>query len=167
MSLCNRRTLILGGAALFGTALSGCGFAPAYGPGGAATKLQDSILADEPSDRAGFIFVRRLEERLGRGAPARYGLSYSIDFEERALAINAANVTARINVIGQLTYALRDLETDKVLSSGKVDSFTSYSATGTTVATSAAKRNAEERLLTILTDQLVTRLTADAARLPA
>ena len=167
MSLCNRRTLILGGAALAGAALSGCGFSPAYGPGGAATKLQGAILADEPNDRPGFLFVRRLEERLGRGEPARYGLSYSIELEERALAINAANITTRLNVLGQITFALRDLETDKVLSSGKVDNFTSYSATGTPVATNAARRNAQERLLTILTDQLVTRLTADAARLPA
>lgn len=156
--------MLLGSAALVGGALAGCGFAPAYGPNGKASKLQGSILADTPNERLGYLFVRRFEERLGRGAPARYGLSYSIETNERALAINANNVITRINILGQLTYALRDMESERVLSSGKVDSFTSYSATGTTVATQSAQRAAEDRLMTILTDQLVTKLTADAAR---
>ena len=54
----------------------------------------------------------------------------------------------------------------KVLLSGNVDSFTGYSATGTTVATRAAERDAYERLMTILADQIVTRLEAGAGALP-
>jgi LPS-assembly lipoprotein len=50
------------------------------------------------------------------------------------------------------------------VTSGSVDNFTGYSATGTTVATLAAERDAQERLMTILADQIVTRLlTLDLA----
>lgn len=162
MSSFSRRAFSLGSAALMP---AGCGFAPAYGPVGAATRLQGSILVDEPQDRLAYVFTRQFEERMGRANPADYGLSYSILIDEQAIAISSNNVITRYNVIGTITYALRDMESEKVLSSGKVDSFTSYSASGTTVATQAARRDAEERLIVILTDKLITRLTADAARL--
>ena len=42
----------------------------------------------------------------------------------------------------------------EVFKQGKIQHFTSYSATGTTVATLAAKRDAEVRLMIILADQI-------------
>lgn len=162
MSSFNRRLFLLSAAAL-----AGCGFTPAYGPGGAAGKLQNAVLVDEPDDRPGYLLTRRFEERLGRANPARYGLSYSIRISENAIAISPDNVITRYNILGSVTFALRDLASEKVLTSGKVDSFTSYSASGSTVATQAARRDAEARLMTILTDQIITRLTASAETLPA
>ncbi|MEQ9260032.1 MAG: LPS assembly lipoprotein LptE [Roseovarius sp.] len=164
MSSCNRRSFLLGSSAL---AVAGCGFTPAYAPGGAATRLQNSILVDEPKEREDYLFTRRVEERLGRPSPADYALSYSIAISEQPIAISANNVITRFNMLGTITYALRDMTTEKVLTSGKVDSFTSYSAAGTTVATQAARSDAEERLMTILADQMITRLTAEADTLPA
>ena len=158
----DRRYFLLSAAAL-----TGCGFTPAFAPGGAATRFQNSVLVDVPDSRAAFLLVRRFEERLGRANPETYGLSYAITLTEEAIAISGDNVTTRYNILGTVTYALRDLATDKVLTSGKVDNFTSYSASDTTVATQAAERDAEERLMTILTDQIITRLIADAAALPA
>ncbi len=61
MSSCNRRTLILAPLAL-----AACGFTPAYAPGGAATRLMGTVRAADPSDKNGFDFVERIEERLGR-----------------------------------------------------------------------------------------------------
>ncbi len=158
----SRRLFLLSTAALAGA----CGFSPAYGPGGAAARLQGSVLVDAPGDRPGYLLARRFEERLGRPAQPRYGLSHKIALVDEAVAISSENVINRYNIRGQLTYALRDLQTDKVLASGKAENFTSYSASGTTVATQAARRDAEERLVAILTDQMIARLTAEAARLP-
>ena len=163
MSSYSRRLFLLSGAA----ALAGCGFAPAYGPGGAAAPLQNAIRVDAPDTRTGYLLTRQFEERMGRANPARFGLSYSIKTSESAIAISSNNVITRYNLLGQVTFALRDLSTDKVLTSGKVDNFTSYSASGTTVATQAARRDAEARLMTILTDQIITRLTAEAGTLAA
>lgn len=162
MSSFNRRVFLLSSAA----ALAGCGFAPAYGPSGAATRLQNTILVDAPTGRPSYLLTRYIEERLGRGSPGRYGLSYSIALTEEAIAISANNVTTRYNILGTVTYAMRDLQSGAVLLSGKADSFTGYSASGSTVATQAAERDAEARLMTILADQIVTRLTAASASLP-
>ena len=162
MSSFNRRLFLLGTA----TIVAGCGFAPAYGPNGPAQSLQGTIAVDEPDSRAGYLLTRALEDRLGRPAPARFGLSHSITLSQEAIAISRSNVTNRFNLLGRVTYALRDLGTGEVLTSGKLDSFTSYSASGTTVATQAAERDAEERLMTILADQLTTRLIAASSSLP-
>lgn len=162
MSWYSRRSFVLAAAAL-----AGCGLAPAYGPGGRATQLQQTVAVDAPDSRPGYLLTRRFEQRLGRPDPARYGLSYSISLSDRALAISSTDVTSRFNKLGSVTWALRDLDSDKVLLSGKADSFTSYSASGSTVATQAADRDAEERLMTILTDSIITRLTAEADSLPA
>ena len=59
------------------------------------------------------------------------------------------------------------MQSTAVLATGQVDNFTSYSASGTTVATLAAQRDAEARLMVILADQVINKLTAEAANLPA
>ena len=163
MSSFSRRFLLLGTAA----ALAACGFTPVYGPSGSANVLQNAIVVDEPSSRASYLLTRELEQRLGRSASGRFGLSYAIDLTEDPIAISANDVTTRYNLLGEITYALRDLNTGAVLTSGKVDSFTSYSASGTTVATQAAQKDAEARLMVILADQMITRLVAASSGLPA
>ncbi|MBL3565900.1 hypothetical protein JMM59_12930, partial [Rhodovulum sulfidophilum] len=51
-------------------------------------------------------------------------------------------------------------DSGSVVQSGEVDSFTAYSATGSTVATRTAERDAYRRLMVILADEMVTRLLA-------
>lgn len=162
MSSCSRRFLL---TALPAMALAGCGFSPAYGPGGAASGLQGAVLVDAPTGRPAYLLTRHIEERLGLGAPGRYGLGYAISLDEDAVAISADNVITRYNILGTVKYALRDLETKKVVLTGSVDSFVGYSASGSTVATQAARRDAEARLMRILGDRILTRLTAEAGRL--
>ena len=145
--------------------LPACGFTPAYGPEGGAGRLQGSIEVDAPTDRDSFLLVQALENRLGRAAAPSYGLSLALEVKQERMAINATNITTRFNVIGKATFALRDLGDGKVLQSGSVDSFTGFSATGSTVATQAAQRDAHERLMTILADQITTRLIARAGEL--
>ncbi len=161
MLLFNRRSFLLGAAAL-----SGCGFTPAYGPGGGARALQNTVLADAPQSREAHVLVRQLEDRLGRPNAARFGLSYAIKITEERMAITTDNITTRFNIVGRVTYALRELNGGAVLTTGSVDSFTGYSATGSTVATQAARRDAQERLMTLLADQLVARLMASAPEMP-
>ena len=158
----NRRHFLLGSAA----ALAGCGFAPAYGPNGAGNRLLSTILMDEPKTRAAFLLTREIEDRLGRAANPRYGLSYAITITDRAVGITGDDITSRYNIEGAVTYALREMNGGAVVATGKVDSFTSYSASGTTVATQAAERDARARLMTILADQIVTRLIAISPGLP-
>jgi len=66
--------------------------------------------------------------------------------------------------VGVAGYALSDT-TGTVLTSGTVNSFTGYSATGNTTVSLASERDARERLMIILGDQITARLLA--APLPA
>lgn len=163
MSSFSRRAFCISGFA----AVSACGFRPVYGPGGGGNRLRGSVRLEEPEGRDAFLFARRAEERLGRGpASARYALSYAISIHAEAIAISPDNVTQRFNLRGRATYALRDTTNGAVVQSGKLENFNGYSASGSTVATQAAERDARERLMTILADQMIARLLAAAPDLP-
>lgn len=147
-------------------AVSACGFSPVYGPGGAGAKLRGQVLMQEPSSQAGYLLTRHLETRLGRSSTgARYALDLTLKNREDGLAVNAAGDTTRFNLTGRITYALRDTRDGSIVTSGIVENFTAYSATGTTVATFTAEQDAVERLMVILGDQITARLFA--ADLPA
>jgi LPS-assembly lipoprotein len=144
--------------------LAACGFAPAYAPGSAANGLRGAVEMAEPRNPEAYDLVVRLEERLGRPAAPAYDLSYQIDLREIDLAISQANAITRYNVEGEVRYSLRRRADEAVVSEGELRSFTSYAASGTTVATDAARIDARRRLMRLLADQMVTRILADAAR---
>ncbi len=160
----DRRNLILGALALGG--LASCGFTPAYGPNGTATRLQNRILVSEPSDRNSYLLTRHLETRLGRSASPEFGLNVTLELQEEGIAVTSTNITARYNVIGKAAYELLDLRDGSVLTKGQVNSFTGYSATGSTASIQTAEADAYERLMVILGDQIVTRLIAASGNLP-
>jgi LPS-assembly lipoprotein len=155
----DRRSLLLGALAL-----GGCGFTPVYGPGGAAEGLRGRISFDEPFDRAGFDLVRQLENRLGVPAAPRWRLSASIRRSEERIAVTSEGVANRFQILGRVDFALREIGTDRTVTSGSVETFTSYSATRTAVATRAARDDAEARLMVILADQIADELLATADR---
>ncbi|MFT6674973.1 MAG: LPS-assembly lipoprotein [Sulfitobacter sp.] len=141
-------------------ALAACGFQPVYGRGGNGQLLQNRVMVDAPNARNGYFLTREIEQQLGRGATPAYGLAVNVSLREERLAINRAGETTRYDLIGTVDFALRDLQTGQIVTSGKVDNFTGYSATGTTVATQASKQDAEKRLMVILAEQIITRLYA-------
>ncbi|MEO0502789.1 MAG: LPS assembly lipoprotein LptE [Pseudomonadota bacterium] len=140
--------------------LAACGFTPVYGPGGAGSELQNRVLVDPPVDREGFLLVRQLEDRLGRTGDAAYRLSVNLTLAQENRAIDPDGDIRRFHLIGTATYELRDAATGDIVRADAVDDFVGYSATGTTVATLAARRDAQERLMTILADQIVLQLQA-------
>lgn len=161
MLLYNRRALLA-----LPLGLAACGFSPVYAPSGVGAKLRGQVMVQEPSTHSGYLLVRHLETRLGRsGTAPRYALDLAISTNEDGLAINPSGDTTRFNLLGTANYALRDMAAGTILTSGTVENFTAYSTTGTTVATLAAERNAVERLMVILGDQITARLYA--ADLPA
>ncbi|MEZ5798050.1 MAG: LPS assembly lipoprotein LptE [Paracoccaceae bacterium] len=161
MSSCNRRFLILAPLALVA-----CGFTPAYAPGGAATRLTGAVWAADPTDKNGFDLVERLEERLGRPQVHRYDLAYSIVTEKVGVGITPDNRITRYNLKGAIEYTLSDTGTGARITGGRVQGFTAYAATGSTVAGLAAEEDAAYRLMRMLADQIVARLIAEAAKLP-
>ncbi|SLN66848.1 hypothetical protein PSA7680_03539 [Pseudoruegeria aquimaris] len=157
MSSFDRRTLLISLAGL-----AACGFEPAYGPGGSAANLRGSILVDDPTERFSFELVKQLETRLGQPVNPRYGLSIDLRLRDDDLAITQEQEILRYNVIGEADFAIRDLASGEELFRGKASSFTAYAATGTTVSTREAQKDAYDRLMVILADQITSRLIASS-----
>lgn len=157
-----RAALALG----LGAALTACGFTPAYGPQGGAARLTGQVVLSAPDDRMGYLLGQRIEERLGYAETGRYALDVSQTTTRSGLGTGADGRTTRYQLIGTARYTLRDGAGGPVLATGAVDDFTGYSATGSTVATLAAVRDAERRLMVILADKVVDRLLLTAQDLP-
>ncbi|WP_376876490.1 LPS assembly lipoprotein LptE [Albirhodobacter sp. R86504] len=155
-----------GGLAICGLVLMGCGFAPAYGPTGGAKVLLGGVATQTPESRDDYTLTMRIADRLGHVTAQRYRLDYEIETDSTGQAVTPENATTRYSLTGTAEYKLVDASTDAVLLNGEVASFTSWSATGSTVATQSAEDDAHERLMVMLADQIVTRLLATASSLP-
>ncbi len=92
----------------------------------------------------------------------RWRLSASIRRSEERIAVTSEGVANRFQILGRVDYALREIGSNRTVTSGSVESFTSYSATRTAVATRAARDDAETRLMVILADQIADELLATA-----
>ena len=162
MSSSDRRTLLLSLAAL---SLAACGLTPVYAPGSGASTLVGRTSFDTPVNENTFDLVRQLERRLGRADVAQFELSVTPRVVEESLAIVGSQDITRFNVIGVAQYTLRDAGSGQVLLSGRVNTFTSYSASGNTASTVAARRDARNRLMISLADLTVTRIESSADKL--
>lgn len=138
--------------------LAGCGFVPAYSTDGPARALLGQVRAADPVDQAGFDFVKQIEARLGRADVAVYDLTYSISTGMDGVAITGDGATTRYNIVGVVTWTL--LKAGQRVAGGSVDTFASYSATGSTVAGLMAREDAMRRLMGMLADKVVTALLA-------
>lgn len=155
-------------------ALAACGFTPVYGPGGTGTALHGKILIDAPDNQDSYYLVENLEERFGRAAVPEYKLSFTVTTREQGQAITAEGDITRYSIVGTANYTLRRAVDDQILASGQVNNFAGYSATGidiptdvgalnaSTVQTLAAERDARQRLMVMLADQIATQVLATA-----
>ena len=155
MLLYNRRRF---GVVLAAAALAGCEFKPVYGPDGTGAALLGQLSLDPPQDRNDYLLQRRIEERLGQATAGAWRLSTQIKTDDIGLGFTTDGDITRYNINGTTDYTLRRTGSSEIFQQGKIQHFTSYSATGTTVATLAAKRDAEVRLMTILADQIIDQL---------
>lgn len=160
MSSSDRRAFL---TLLAAAPLAACGFEPAYAPGGPAAGMLGRITVDAPADRDAFDLVARLEDRLGRTRAPAFRLGYRIETQAKAQAIAPDNTINRYQLLGSVDFTLHDVATEAERTSGRVSSFTAYSAFGTAVATAASEADAHRRLMRILADQIVTRLIATSA----
>lgn len=146
--------------------LAACGFTPALAPNGPATALLETVYVQDPADKNGFDLVERLEERLGRPENPKYDLTYSIVTETVGVGITTDNKITRYNLKGVIDYTLTDRASGTRVTGGRVQNFTAYAATGSTVAVLAAEEDAAYRLMRILADQITAQLIAASAKLP-
>ncbi|MGR3541646.1 MAG: LPS assembly lipoprotein LptE [Hasllibacter sp.] len=98
----------------------------------------------DPESRIERVFLQALERRLdGPGAV----LAYGIETREIGVAFTGGGETQRAQVEGSVDWRWNGL-------TGRETAFTGYSTTGTPVATDAARRDAEDRLMEILAQRV-------------
>ena len=153
MSLFSRRKFLIGSFLL-----AGCGYAPVHGTGSKTKKLYNSVFVQAPKDRVEFELVRNLEKQFRKNSSREYDLNYKLSIEEEKVVVSASQTLERYSLFGSLKYTLTDKEGD-VLLTNTAKSFTSYSATGTSLATERAKRDAQDRLMVILAEQVLNRIS--------
>ncbi|RMH46759.1 MAG: hypothetical protein D6688_04270 [Alphaproteobacteria bacterium] len=153
----DRRRVLVGAVAL-ATVLAGCGYTPAYGPDGTSAIGRGAVAVEQASDRRTFLLREALIQRLGEPSSPAYALGLEVEVVAEGLGITANNEITRYQLVGTARYTLRDLATGSVATSGQVTGFTGYSTSASTVGGVVARRDAEERLMTILADRIAARL---------
>jgi LPS-assembly lipoprotein len=160
MWLSDRRNLLIGSVALL---LAGaCGFTPVYGPNGIGTALNGKVNVAEPTDRDTYLLVQELEQRFGQPVSSEYDLTLALLTVTEGEAVTASGDITRFSLVGEVEYALTHRTSQTRVSQGVVRNFTGYSATGSTVETLASERDAQERLMIIIADQIVAQIYATA-----
>ena len=131
--------------------LVACGFTPVYSEGPQSAKTLSDIQIAAPNTREEYLFVRSLEERLGRNENADLLLKYNIRIRSEGLEVFGA---ARARQVGSVSYQLISSSDNSTIATGSVSSFTGYSPED--LAYLSTKRDASERLVQILVDKTVT-----------
>ena len=158
MLLFDRRTFLLSAVAL-----AGCGFQPTYGPNGSGSALRGAIRVDTSGNREAYVLANKLEDIFARPATPTYALTFDVDTDEAAVGITPEQEITRYHVTGKAKYSLINIADGQTVASGEVNSFTAYSATGSTVSSVTATRDAYDRLMEILADQMAAQIHAKVA----
>lgn len=138
-----------------GASLGACGFQPVFRTGGAGNRLRGSIVVETPETVPGFQLGTALIRAFGSANSPRYVLRVELSETQSAAAVTFEGDTSRFDLTGVAAWSLVTLGNEAVVASGTSQTFTSYSATGSTVATQTAKRDARERLSNALADLIV------------
>jgi len=107
-----------------------------------------------PDTIAGFALRTAIEDQLGRVQNPLYTLELSQRETRNVAAVSADGDTTRFDLRGTVNWTLGSTVGGRV-GSGTVQTFTSYAASGSTVATQAAEADARNRLSKALADLVV------------
>lgn len=143
----SRRSALFGALA-FGAA---CGFTPVFGPGGAGALLSGAVEVETPQSVAGFRLGTALIERFGPTKTAAYVLTVTLSESRKAAAQTIAGQNTRFDLTGTAKWVLKSTD-GEIVGSGTAQTFASYSASGSTLATQTAERDARTRLSIALAD---------------
>ncbi|HET8727909.1 MAG TPA: LPS assembly lipoprotein LptE [Alphaproteobacteria bacterium] len=142
--------------------LAACGFQPLYGEtqmGVVAAQFAETEVAVIPN-RSGQILRNYLIEDLnpsGRPDDPAYVLNVGLNETFRDLAIRKDATATRANLIVSASYRLRNGDGEP-LTSGSVQTITSYNILRDEFATLSAERDARDRALRQISEDISTRL---------
>ena len=149
--------------------LGGCGLQPMYagGASGGVVRSLGSIQVAPIPERAGWLVRNALVDRLGgeSAAPA-YRLEVELDDELTAFGIRGDAAVTRERRTLRARYRLVDISTGEVVLDATAGSDAGIDVVSSEYATVAAEQSAQERLATVVADQMVSRLALFARRSP-
>jgi LPS-assembly lipoprotein len=155
----SRRALLAAAAA----ALAGCGFQPLYAEreeGEAEAELA-AVKINTIPNRNGQILHNLLLDRMnpkGRPVAPLYALDIQLTEQKANIGIIKDSTATLAQLASTATYTLYDLKKRAVLQSGRSRSFTSYSIVQSEFATLAAEKDARERTLRELAEDITTKV---------
>lgn len=162
MSSFSRRAALRAGLIASAGLIAGCGFKPVHGE--RAASLSGAIALQEAVDPESYAFRERMRRRVGHAENGPiYGLSYRLDMEEEATAINTASDVTRYQVEATADWRLVRLADGSVVSEGSVRTNGGYDATAAPFATRSAQKAEREELAQELAELVSTRLLAFTA----
>jgi hypothetical protein len=134
-----------------------CGFEPVYAPASkTAAALSDIVVAPPNNYRASYIFVREMEDRLGRNLNGGKILEHDVwVYDDNPGFLSSGG---RIRRVGKITYKVLSAEDGRLLFSGSVENFVTFVVDS--VVTTSVVAEATDRLVIILVDQMTAQLTA-------
>ena len=142
-------------------ALGGCGLQPMYagGSSGAVATSLSSIQVAPIPERAGWFVRHALIDRLG-GEPSNpsYRLEVELDDDLTGFGIRGDSAITRERRTLRARYRLVELSTGQIVFDATAGSDAGIDVVSSEYATVAAEQTAQERLATVIADQMVSRL---------
>ena len=141
--------------------LTACGLSPMYAGGstGAVASGLGTIQVSPIPERAGWLMRNALVDRLGgeTKAPA-YRLEVELDDDLTAFGIRGDSAVTRERRTLRARYRLVDLSSGLVVLDATAGSDAGIDVVSSEYATVAAEQTAQERLASVVADQMVSRL---------
>lgn len=148
-------------------ALAACGLRPIYanGSSGAVASGLGTVQVAPIPERAGWLVRNALVDRLG-GEPGDpvYRLEVELDDDLTAFGIRGDAAVTRERRILRARFRLVDLSSGEVVLDATAGSDAGIDIVSSEYATVAAEQTAQERLATVVADQMVSRLALFMSR---
>lgn len=146
-------------------ALTACGFTPIYGSHGSdgspVAQALGNVAIENISDRNGQILRNRLIDRMysqGRPRAPLARLNVSLHSSESAMGVQKDATTTRSQLNMTADFTLSDMD-GKTVHKGTAHAVASYSKLDAQYGTLAAQRDAQERALGEISEQIVNNLS--------
>jgi LPS-assembly lipoprotein len=150
--------------------LGACGLQPMYagGSSGAVASGLESIQVAPIPERAGWLVRNALVDRLGgESTSPAYKLEVELDDDVTAFGIRGDSAVTRERRTLRARYRLIDLKTGAVVLDATAGSDAGIDVVSSEYATVAAEQTAQERLASVVADQMVSRLALFVRRTPS
>lgn len=137
--------------------LHSCKFTPAFAPDSSILKSLEEIRIEEPKNEIEFLFVRSLENRIGFDTSGKKTLKYGIIQTEQTIG------HGRKRLIGEIWIELHSKDNRHAPFHKKLRNFVSIPSSRNLVEDISFRRDAQSRLITILSNQTYQMLIAHLA----